>query len=97
MLERGKGVAVVNGEEHHGLCRVPFSSDPPNVVVHLSMLTAPHFSGGGGGDLSQDVFNLNEKGHYEPLLFQLLECNRAQFLDRGCPCCFWDALIMLYF
>ena len=44
-----------------------------------------------GGDLTQDVFNLYEKGRHEPLLFQLLKCNRAQFLDCGCPCCFGDA------
>ena len=66
-------------------------SDPPNVVLHLSVFNAPHLLGGGGGDLAQNVFNLYEKGHHEPLLFQLLKCNRAQFLDCGCPCCSWAA------
>ena len=42
-------VAVVNGEKHHGLRCVPFSSDYPNVMLHLSVVNAPHLLGRGGG------------------------------------------------
>ena len=48
LIQLCESVAVVNGEEHHALRCVPFPSNSPNVMLHLSVFNASHVLGGGG-------------------------------------------------